>query len=472
MAPYTSWASLTDKTYNSRQLPPVARERGNLPSPEDVADLFARGERMVECPKSTVLFAYVAQWFTDGFMRSRRPTPPEKNRDIRRNESNHEVDLTQLYGLNRKATDCLRAGRGGLLKSQEIGGEPFPHHLCGEDGQPKPEFADLALPLSFQEMPLEQRMRLFAMGSDAANSQLGYAMLNVLFLREHNRLANELAGKHPDWDDDRLFETARNILTVLLIKLVIEEYINHIAPYHFKFRFDPTRFYNEPWYRANWGAVEFNLLYRWHSLIPTTFRIHGEDLPIEKTLNKTEILTSRGLGPVFQDASRQPAGRVGLFNTADWFRPRTEIPSIQHSRTAELASYNDYRELCEFPRVTKFNQISSDPRIQTGLQRLYGSVDGIEFYAGMFAEDRRPNSVLPSLAGRMVGLHAFSQLLTNPLLTPEVYGKKENRKLTFSQRGIEIIEETKSLSELLHRNLPEGAPSYYVSLTREDWRRE
>ncbi|MCA1683101.1 MAG: heme peroxidase, partial [Actinobacteria bacterium] len=123
MAPYTSWSSLTDKTFNARQLAPRSQRPGRPPV-EEVADLFMRGE-MIDCPKSTVLFAYVAQWFTDGFLRSKRPIPPAKDRDIRINESNHEVDLTQLYGSNRKETAALRTHEGGLLKSQELNGELF-----------------------------------------------------------------------------------------------------------------------------------------------------------------------------------------------------------------------------------------------------------------------------------------------------------------------------------------------------------
>ena len=38
--------------------------------------------------------------------------------------------------------------------------------------------------------------------------------------------------------------------------------------------------------------------------------------------------------------------------------------------------------------------------------------------------------------------------------------------------SIEIIDETKDLSQLLHRNLPEGSPRHHVRLTREDWQRE
>ena len=57
-------------------------------------------------------------------------------------------------------------------------------------------------------------------------------------------------------------------MIVLLIKIVIEEYINHITPYHFQLAADPAPFKNERWNRPNWMAIEFNLLYRWHGLIP------------------------------------------------------------------------------------------------------------------------------------------------------------------------------------------------------------
>ena len=69
----------------------------------------------------------------------------------------------------------------------------------------------------------------------------------------------------------------------------------------------------------------------------------------------------------------------------------------------------------------------------------------------MFAEDRRPNSVLPPLIGRLVGLHAFSQLMTHPLFGRQVYNTE-----TFSPRGAQIIAETKSLADIVRRNLPDG----------------
>jgi prostaglandin-endoperoxide synthase 2 len=424
-----------------------------------VADLFTRSGAGRECPKSTVTFAYFAQWFTDGFLRSDRS--PE--RDARRNDTNHEIDLTPLYGVRKEITDALRAHEGGRLKSQPIGGAEYPPYLY-EDGRLKPEFANLSV-VRPGRIPPERVDSLFATGSDTTNSQIGFVMLNVLFLREHNRVAGLLAAEHPAWDDERLFATARNVLIVLLIKIVIEEYINHIAPYLFKFGADPWAFKGEAWYRTNWMAIEFNLLYRWHSLIPSNLRVAGAELPIWETVFRTDLVTENGIARLFSDASNQPAGQVGMLNTDPALR-ETELASVREGRAVGLAPYNDYRELAKFPRVTAFDQITGDPERIAALREVYRSVDEIEFYPGLFAEDPRPNSVLPALIGRMVGIDAFSQALTNPLLSPRLFNEQ-----TFSPLGMEVIRTTQTLSDVVNRNVPETPGVHYVSMTRRDWRR-
>lgn len=66
----------------------------------------------------------------------------------------------------------------------------------------------------------------------------------------------------------------------------------------------------------------------------------------------------------------------------------------------------------------------------------------------------------------MVSFDAFSQALTNPLLAPRIYNED-----TFSRAGMEIIEATESLSDIVRRNVPCGSEPYFVSLTRRDYRR-
>ncbi|MDQ3608226.1 MAG: heme peroxidase [Actinomycetota bacterium] len=457
-AQYTSWASLTDRRYDGRHLGPVLDGLGDLPSEQQTAELFRRPGETVLCPKSTVLFAYFAQWFTDGFLRSDRARDP----DPRKNDSTHEIDLCQIYGLTQQAGEELRAGNLGLLESQTINGEEYPPYLYAGG---RKRFPSITVARE-EQVPAQRRGDLFAIGTDTANVQIGHVLLNVLFLREHNRVARELHREHPGWDDERLFQTARNVLIVVLIKIVVEEYINHITPYLFRFFVDGTRGHQRArWMRTNRMASEFNLLYRWHSLIPTGLTVGGRERTIDETAFNPALVVEHGLGRLFEEAARQPAGRVGLFNTAPYLLG-AEVNSIRKGRDVALASYNDYREHCRFPRVTDFDQISSDPRVRDGLRDCYGSVERIEFYVGLFAEDARPNSVLPSLIGRMVGVDAFSQALTNPLLAPRVFHPR-----TFSPLGWQTIATTRTLSDVLQRNVPEGDRPYLVTMTRTDWRR-
>jgi prostaglandin-endoperoxide synthase 2 len=465
-ADYTCWASLTDHKFSGRHMAAAPEFNASLPSAEQVELLFVRPKgRCLMSPKSTVLFTHFAQWFTDGFLRTDH-TKGDPNA-FRRNTSNHEIDLSQIYGLSKAATNLLREPASGRLRSHRFdnGDGEYPPLYFLPNGQPDPHFDQLEalrpiLPIDYPRWE-ERKPHLFVGGVERVNVQIGYPMMNTLFLREHNRICGELEKEY-GWGPDRTFETARNILTVLLLRIVLEEYINHITPYHFKFFVDPTAFGNERWYRTNWMTVEFNLLYRWHSMVPDTILIAGKHRPLAESLFNNRLLVERGLPGTMQDASSQAAAKLGLFNTYPRLVTEAERPSIALGRNAQLGSYNDYRELFSFPRVTDFDQISEREEVQKALKETYGRVDRIEFFAGLFAEDVRLNSALPGLIGRMVGVDAFSQALTNPLLSTNVFNPD-----TFSKKGWEIIHETESLHQILDRNLGSATGSYRIKFTQD-----
>jgi prostaglandin-endoperoxide synthase 2 len=468
-APYTSWETLTDRSYTARELPP-AESVLETPTAEQLLTLFTRTD-FKESPKSSVLFAYFAQWFTDGILRSDRSVLVEgtnkikEPRDVSRNESTHEVDLAQVYGLTPEDGEVLRSRTDrALLAYQLIKGEEYPPDLYAH-GARVAQFESLRI--IGTEKDAVDRGELLAMGSDAGNTQIGYSMFNALFLRAHNKLAREIRADQLErgdpWEDERVFAATRNALIVLTIKLVIEEYINHISPWAFQFKFDPTGFQREKWQRQNWMAVEFNLLYRWHCLLPPELKIGGKPHTLWDTMFKTRTLfAEHGLGALLEDAARQPAGAIELFNTGDPLLLHTaELPTLKAGRAVRLRTYNEYRRHCGFEPAKSFEEFSSDPRVVDGLRRVYGNVDAVEFYPGIFAEDRVTNSVVPPTMGRLIAVHAFSQLLTNRLLAPAVYESVE----TFSARGRELIDSTAGLKGLVDWVLPPRKGGYNVSLT-------
>ncbi len=470
---YTSWDSLTDRTYTGRHLPPdpELNREGNLPPVEDLKVLFQKIDNKTRySDKSTLLFPYWVQWFTDSFLRIDR-----ENRF--QNTSNHHIDLCNVYGLTRKETNLLRSFTGGKFKTQKLqrkdGVEeeyPLFYYSDPEQGIIDPQFEGLHKPLNEeQRLPPQLKAKIFAMGVERANVQIGYVMLNTLCIREHNRICDILAKNYPSWDDERLFQTARNIVMVIVLNIIMEEYIFHITPYNFNFFADPESFTHESWYRENWMAIEFSFVYRWHSALPEIFKYDGKDTPMAQSLWNNQMLIDQGLGALMEETCSQPGTRIGLFNTPDFpvkktetgvetFIDATELATIKLGRTAQLASYNDYREMCGFPRVTKFNQITGDEYAQKKLKELYGHVDKIEFFVGLYAEDIRENSTIAPLVARLIGIDAFSQALTNPLLNYNIF-KEE----TFSPVGWEIINSTKTVSDLVNRNVPAGDRKYKVT---------
>src|SRR6188768_3086268 len=459
---YTSWSALVDRRFTGRHLPPSDPEFiAALPGESDVNALYRREEE-IKSTDTSVWFMFFAQWFTDSFLRTSRE-------DFRQNTSTQEIDLCQIYGLGADQTRMLRSMSGGRLKSQMIDGEEFPVFLFQErePGGPlafKPEFDGLfderfVIDTILGSAPDERKDSVFAVGLEHGNSTIGNTILNTLFVREHNRVAGVLESEYPDWDDDRLFETTRLIMIVLELKLVVEEYIRHIGPFDFAIEAVPFIADEERWNRPNQIAIEFNLLYRWHMLVPDHIG-DGEDLltPLD-FLNNNPLVISRGLESLVAQCSRERAGRIGLGNTPKFLvdrsnpeRPSLEERTIALMRQARLRSFNDYRESYGLPRMESFAEVTSDPDLRARLEALYdGDIDRLEWYVGIFAEEYPDYLMMGELLTTMVANDAFTQALTNPVLSRSVFNEQ-----TFSPAGMKIIEETHSLQQILARNSLSG----------------
>jgi prostaglandin-endoperoxide synthase 2 len=455
MAPYASWDSLMDRTWFARYLPPA--DQSGRPPLEAVAALFkVRPEGPRVSPKSTLLFPSFAQWFTDGFLMT-------SEADRRRTTTSHQIDLGQVYGQTPAVTDALRvrsevAGRRGRLKTEVTATGEWAPRLYDAAGKKLEEFAAVPDPVHLPAgWPTEKLATIFAFGGERANSTAYTAAINTVFLREHNRLCGVLEAAEPGWDDERVFQVARNIGIVQLIKIVVDDYINHISPYWFQLLADPLPCYTAKWNRENWIPVEFNLLYRWHSLVPETAVWGDAAITLASVCFDNGMALRDGLGAAFESASKSRAWQMGLFNTSAMLA-HVELASLGQGRMNQLASYNDYREVMKYPRVTRFEQISGDAAVVAGLREVYGHVDHVEFFAGLFAEDVPERSAVPPLIGRMVAVDAFSHALTNPLLSPHVYNEG-----TFTKAGMAEIAGTSRLRDLVGRNDP-GRPAGVVSM--------
>ncbi|OUD09953.1 hypothetical protein BVC71_00040 [Marivivens niveibacter] len=457
---YTSWSSLTDRSYTGRQLPEDVNLRPK-PDIKEVAELWRRTEgQEVPSVDTSVLFAFFAQWFTDSFLRT-------NTEDTRKNNSNHEIDFCQLYGQTQHQTDILRSKSGGKLRYTMHDGEMYPPYLFDPDKTTKdnwvfanPEFEKLhdraVLARNLAHFSEDRIKYVYATGLEHGNNQIGYTMLSVIFLREHNRICDELAAAYPEWDDDRLFATARMIMIVLLLNIVLSEYVAQVGVVKFPFQAELGWAEKQPWYRGNWINLEFTLLYRWHSMVPDHLEIAGRKLTHMDYRANPKLIQELGIDTIITAASQQKAGKIGLGNTHHMFldpmpansnNPSVQELSLRMGRDAKLRSLNDYRELFRLPRIRDFNELVDDPVLANRLRELYKHPDDIEWMPGIFAEKHDDGMMLGELMLRMVAYDAFTHALTNPLLSKNIYGPD-----TFSPVGMDIINSTTSFRQIVARN--------------------
>ena len=485
--PYTNWEGLTDRTINKRHL--AEAEIDGLPPIEDIEELFLRDAdagQQIDDERSNLLFASFAAWFTDSFLRTAHNIDFDGNDNAQlndddtikrtegrevRNESNHEIDLCQIYGMNSAKRDMLRhktddpddMNRGCLAWQDGEDGE-YPVSILSGTAEPGKE---LPLKPGFEKLhpePLirsifsgvtdpEQQRSLWAVGLEHGNATIGNSLFNVIFLRQHNALAREMAAAHPEWDADEVFHKTRCSVMVMLLKIVASDYIRHISALDLPLGIYPGIGDGQAWYRPNRIHIEFNILYRWHALVPDTFPfLPAGDGPRDQFnafRHNNVWLQSVGIAGAIDELAKVPAGKMVLKNTPRALQFATR-DTLRMMRAAKLQNYNAYRKCFDLPPARNFEDVTGEKEMSAKLSALYGGdISKLEWYVGMVAEQHDHRAIMGDLLLHMVAHDAFTHAVTNPLLSEAVF-KKE----TFGPEGWRMVNKTERLVDIVERVAP------------------
>ena len=472
---YVSWTGLVNRRYTGRHLGPADESYAkSLPPKEQVFDelLLRPPGGLVPSDNTSALFCFFAQWFTDSFLR----TNPQ---DRRQNTSNHEIDYCQVYGLDGWTSNALRERKGGRLLLENnllprltdaTGAVRKQFYNIGyirgkraiEDGQVPGAGLRQGLALSFQrEIGLERWNRMYASGLERGNSTIIYTAISTICVREHNFIAAQLAVTNPSWNDDQLFETARLIMIRRVLQIVVDDYINHISGMA-RFQLQRHVGEREPWYRTNRITLEFNLLYRWHGLVPDQLTVDGHSYDQWDYRFNNALLEQHGVERCINAASCQPAGRVQLYNTPSFLK-QAELATLDMSRTFALQPFVQYCERFSMrPPQSIAELVGGDGKAAADLTRLYGSVDRVELSVGLIAQTRgkeSPDAFLPPLVTTMVAVDAFTHILTNPVMSDQVYD------FAFPGQLKDLAESGGGVAGLMARNAAPGktlTPSFSI----------
>ena len=401
-------------------------------------------------------------------MRTRKdPThsPDDQSPPTYLNTETHWWDGSQLYGSNAETQKRVRSGKDGKLN-------------MGRGG---------TLPKA-----------LIAGASKEPGFWVGLALLQTLFVREHNAICDRLRAEYPSWSDDDLFDHARLINSALLAKIHTVEWTTSILGH-------PTM---QIGMRANWWGVagerlhkmlgrisesevisgipgspkdhygvpyaiteEFVAVYRMHPLVPDDFDLRsasGDEHLQERTFREVagphvpELMEQVSMKDLLYSFGVAHPGTITLHNyprfLQEYERPDGVLmdlaaTDILRSRELGVPRYNQFRELLHLPRVESFEELTDNPEWAEELRRVYdGEVDRVDLTVGLYAEPVPKDFGFSDTAFRIFILMASRRLNSDRFFTTDYNAR------IYTQTGLDWIDDN-DMSTVLLRHYPDLLPA-------------
>ncbi len=326
---------------------------------------------------------------------------------------------------------------------------------------------------------------------------LGLSVMHTLFALEHNLLCDELLQQHPDWSQDRVFNTARLIVAALIAKIQTLEWTptalatetlrlgmnanwNGPAPRDRLTRFgawlidahagvgipktDPYH-YGVPFSLTE----EFVTVYRMHPLIPDRYEFYAYPSGTHLgTRELADILDTKGedvmaqfeLANVVYSLAIANPGAITLHNFPEGLRRYTRngqenvgeivdlaVADLVRTRNRRIPRYNDFRANLHMPRITRWEDLCQDEMSLRRLQRVYSSLDEVDTMVGMFAETPPEGFAFSDTAFRIFVMTATRRIQSDRFLT------RDFRPGIYTDFGMDWVRDTK-MADIIRRHCP------------------
>ncbi|MCC9643241.1 dockerin type I domain-containing protein [Rhodopirellula sp. JC740] len=335
------------------------------------------------------------------------------------------IDGSQVYGSDQATADSLREFVGGRL-------------LITEDGL----------------LPNDDNQGVLA-GDIRAAENVVLTSMHALFVREHNRLADEITAKNPSLSDEEIYQEARTIVIAEMQSITYNEFLPALLGDDALSRYTGYDANVDPSIANEFSTAAFRF---GHTTLNDSFRFVdddgneiADDVSLANAFFQPEMLEETGIDPLLKYAASTLSQEVDL-EVVDSLRNFLFGPpgaggfdlislNIQRGRDHGLADLNSVREAYGLETYESFDQITSDANLASELESLYGDVNNIDLWVGILAEDHTENGSLGETATTIIA-DQFERLRD---------GDRFYYENTMSDREIREIENT-TLSDVIARN--------------------
>jgi len=310
------------------------------------------------------------------------------------------VDGSQVYGSDQHRADWLRTFVDGKLKMSTSNLLPF-NTLNGEkDGTIDPNAPEMDN-LDMGRAPH------FVAGDARASEQPGLTTLHTLFVREHNRICDQLIANGFQ-DDALIYQTARKQVGALIQSITYEQFLpalgvqlstyqgydNQLSP-------DIMNLFATAAYRLGHTMVTSELM-----LLNDDCSEARSPLSLEQAFFNSNWIEEYNIDPIMKGLATQQQEEIdakvidGLRNflfaipqLPGTFGMDLAAINIQRGRDHGLPDYKTARQYFLNQNITNFNQINSDPVIAQQLATIYNNdINEVDLWVGLLAEEHLPNS--------------------------------------------------------------------------------
>jgi peroxidase len=313
------------------------------------------------------------------------------------------IDASTVYGSDSVRAQWLRKMQNGKLKVSAGNFLPY-NTLTGE--------ASSAIDPNAPSMAndADHTVKTFVAGDVRASEHPGILSLHTVFVREHNRICDQLIAQGLT-NDEEIYQKARKQVGGIIQAITFNEFLPALGiilhPYNgYKSTSCPDimNTFATAGYRLGHTMVADDLALRDNScneVAPGELDLGEVFFNPQLVVDYGPEIFLKGFATHKQyetDTKINSILRNFLFgNVTDSVRFGLDLAAIniQRGRDHGLPDYKTARAYYTGTTVTSFSQITSNATLAAALQSLYGTVNNIDLWVGILAEDR--------LAGKSVG---------------------------------------------------------------------